>query len=181
MSSFERGSRGLGRQLVPAAIAAFAAALFLAACTVQPVYGPAAGGGSVSQTLRAINIDPVDTRVGQVVRNRLIYYFTGGGEPAAEPQYRMAFRVTSSEAALGITREGSAAAYAVTVTVSYTIYRIGSDEIILRETARGTASYDRFSQDFANMRAKRDSQNRAAEVAANKVRLRVAAATAVGM
>jgi len=180
MSSFERGSRGLGRQFGPAALAAFAAALFLAACTVQPVYGPAAGGGSVSETLRAIAIGPVDTRVGQVVRNRLAFYFTGGGEPA-EPQYRMDLRVTSAEVALGITREGSAAAYAVTVTASYTIYRIGSDEIILRETARGTASYDRFSQNFANIRAKRDAENRAAEVAANKVRVRVAAATAVGM
>ena len=180
MSSFERGSRGLGRQSGPAAIVAFAAALFLAACTVQPVYGPAAGGGSVSQTLRAIHVEPVDTRVGQVVRNRLMFYFTGGGEPA-DPQYRMRLRVTASETALGITREGSAAAYAVTVTVSYTIYRIGSDEIILRETARGTASYDEFSQNFANIRARRDAENRAAEVAANKVRVRVAAATAVGM
>ena len=180
MSSFEHGSRGLGRQSGPAAIVVFAAALFLAACTVQPVYGPAAGGGSVSQTLRAINIEPVDTRVGQVVRNRLLFYFTGGGE-SADPQYRMDLRVTSSEVALGITREGSAAAYAVSVTVSYTIFRIGSDEIILRETSRGTASYDRFSQNFANIRAKRDAENRAAEVAANKVRVRVAAATAVGM
>lgn len=180
MSSFERGSRRLGRQSGPAAIIAIATGLFLAACTVQPVYGPAPAGGTVAQTLRSIAIEPVDTRVGQVVRNRLMFYLTGGGEPA-DPQYRMRLRVTSSETALGITREGSAAAYSVTVTASFTLYRNGSDDIIVRETVRGTASYDRFSQNFANIRAKRDAENRAAEVAANEIRLRIAASTAVGM
>lgn len=180
MSSFERGNRDPGRQSGPAAVVALAAAILLAACTVQPVYGPAAGGGSVDQTLRAITIEPVDTRVGQVVRNRLVFLFTGGGEPA-DPQYRMRLRVTSSQTALGITREGSAPVYSVTVTASYTLYRFGSDDIVLRETARGTASYDRYSQNYANIRAERDAENRAAEIAANKIRLRVAAATAVGM
>jgi len=180
MSSFERGNRGLGRQSGTAAIMALAAVMFLSACTVQPVYGPGPGGGSVSQTLRAIAIEPVDSRVAQVVRNRLLFYFTGGGEPA-DAQYRMTLSVSSSSTALGITREGSAPVYSVTVTASYALYKIGSDEIILRETARGTASYDRYSQNFANMRALRDAENRAAEVAASEIRLRVAAATAVGM
>jgi hypothetical protein len=102
----------------------------------------------------------------------------GGGEPA-DPQYRMNLRVTSSETALGITREGTAPVYSVTVTASYTLYRIGSDEIVLRETTRGTASYDRYEQNFSNIRALRDAENRAAEVAADEIRLRVATATAV--
>jgi LPS-assembly lipoprotein len=93
----------------------------------------------------------------------------------------MTLRVTSSETALGISREGSAPVYSVSVTASYAVYKIGSDEIVLRETARGTASYDRYSQNFANIRAKRDAENRAAEVAAREIRLRVASATAVGM
>jgi LPS-assembly lipoprotein len=130
--------------------------------------------------LRAITIDPVDTRVGQQVRNKLIFAFTGGGEPA-DPQYRMRLRVTSSETALGITREGSAPVYSVTVTVSYTVYRIGTTDIVLRETARGTASYDRSNQNYANIRAKLDAEDRAAEQAADEVRLRVAASTAAGL
>jgi LPS-assembly lipoprotein len=180
MSSFERGNPGLGRQSGTAAIVAFVAVVFLSACTVQPVYGPTLGGGSVAQTLRSIAIEPVDSRVGQVVRNRLLFALTGGGVPA-DPQYRMSLRVTSSETALGITREGSAPVYSVTVTASYAVYKIGSDQIILRETARGTASYDRYNQNFANIRARRDAENRAAEVAAEEIRMRVAAATAVGI
>ena len=92
----------------------------------------------------------------------------------------MRLRVTSAETALGINREGSAPVYSVSVTVSYTLTRIGSDDIISRETARGTASYDRSNQNFANIRAKLDAENRAAAQAADEVRIRVAAATAVG-
>jgi LPS-assembly lipoprotein len=179
MSSSDRGRRKPLRQFGPATVFAFAAALLLAACTVQPVYGPSHGGTSVAQTLRSITIDPVDSRVGQQVRNDLIFYLTGGGTPT-EPQYQMRLRTTSSETALGITREGSAPVYSVTVTVSYTVRRIGTDEIVLRETVHGTASYDRFSQNFANIRAKRDAENRAAKQAADEIRIRVAAATAVG-
>lgn len=180
MSSSEHGHPGAGRHFGPTAIVALAIAVFVSACTVQPVYGPSAGGGTVSQTLRSISIEPVDTRVGQVVRNKLMFYLTGGGE-VADPQYRMRLRVTSSETALGITREGSAPVYSVSVKASYTLYRIGSDEVVLRETARGTASYDRYSQNFANIRALRDAENRAAAQAADEIRIRIAAATAVGI
>jgi len=180
MSSSERGTRGPGRHSGPAAILALAATVLLSACNIQPVYGPNPGGGSVSQTLRAISIEPVDSRVGQVVRNRLMFYFTGGSG-AADPQYRMTLRVSSSETALGITREGTAPVYSVTVTASYTLYRIGSEEVLVRETVQGTASYDQYSQNFANIRAKRDAENRAAEVAASEIRMRVAASTAVGI
>jgi LPS-assembly lipoprotein len=60
------------------------------------------------------------------------------------------------------------------------VTRIGSEDIVIRETARGTASYDRSNQNFANIRAKLDAENRAAAQAADEVRIRVAAATAVG-
>jgi LPS-assembly lipoprotein len=130
--------------------------------------------------LRSITIEPVDTRVAQQVRNKLIFYLTGGGD-VADPQYRMRLRVTSSETALGITREGSAPVYSVNVTASYTIYQIGSDEILLRETAHGTASYDRSNQNYANIRALRDAENRAADQVADKIRIRLAAATSVGL
>lgn len=178
MLSSDSASRGLCRRFAPVATMAAVAALFLSACTVQPVYGPTANS-SVAQTLRSITIDPVDTRVAQQVRNKLIFYLTGGGE-VADPQYRMNLRVTTSETALGINREGSAPVYSISVTASYTIYQFGSDEIVLRETARGTASYDRSNQNFANIRALRDAENRAAEQVADEIRIRVAAATAVG-
>ena len=56
--------------------------------------------------------------------------------------------------------------------------KIGSNQILVRNTSRGTASYDRVNQDFANVRARIDAENRAAAVAADDIRLHLAAAVA---
>jgi LPS-assembly lipoprotein len=156
---------------------ALAAAFGLAACTVQPVYGPAPGGGAVSAALTRIAIDPVDERVAQVVRNKLIFGLTGGGA-VSEPVYRLKLTTSVSEVALGVNPVDSAPSYAVTVAVTYELSKMGSTDIILRNTDRGTASYDRANQGFANVRAKIDAENRAAGVVAGNIRIRIAAAAA---
>jgi len=53
--------------------------------------------------------------------------------------------------------------------------------VIATGTARGSASYDRMNQVFANVRARIDAENRAAVAAADNIRLRVAAAVARGV
>jgi LPS-assembly lipoprotein len=180
MSSYDRG-RGGPRRFMPALALALLGSVAVAGCTVQPVYSARpASGSAVGQTLASIAIDPVDTRVAQDVRNKLIFYMTGGAGETSNPQYRLKLRVTSAQTALGISRTGSAPVYSVTVTASYTLTAIGSEDIILRETARGTASYDRSNQNFANIRALKDAEERAAVAAADEIRLRLASAIAAG-
>lgn len=179
MSSFDRARRAMqpaGRAILMAVVVAVS----LAACTVQPLYGPTPSGGSVAQALTRITIDPVDTRVAQELRNKLIFDLTGGAA-VRDPIYRLRLVVTSSEIPLGVTPVESAPAYAVTVATTYSLIAIGSGDIILRATARGTASYDRVNQVFANVRAKIDAENRAAALVADEIRLRVASATAQGI
>ena len=52
---------------------------------------------------------------------------------------------------------------------------------MLRATSRGTASYDRVNQIFANVRARVNAEDEAAGVGADDIRLRIAAATARGV
>jgi LPS-assembly lipoprotein len=179
MSSFERAGRA-ARPAGRAILFAVAAAFSLAACTVQPLYGPTPSGGTVPEALTRITIEPVDTRVAQEVRNKLIFDLTGGAR-ITDPIYRMRLTVTSSEIPLGVTPVESAPAYSVTVTTTYALIRVGTDEIVLRSTARGTASYDRVNQVYANVRAKLDAEIRAAALVAVDIRLRVASAIARGV
>jgi LPS-assembly lipoprotein len=175
MSSSERGrsrSLGAGGWIVLAALA-------LGACTVQPVYGPAIGGGTVKATLTRIAIDPVDDRVSQVVRNKLLFQLAGGAEEH-DPLYRVHLTVSYREIALGITSIEAAPVYSVNVSASYEVKRIDSGAIILRSTSRASASYNSVNQAFANSRAKIDAENRAATQAANDIATRIAAAVATG-
>jgi LPS-assembly lipoprotein len=160
--------------------AVLAAAMLASACTVQPLYGPTPSGSTVPETMSSIAVDPVDTRVAQVVRNKVIFDLTGGAE-IASPAYRMKLFVTSQEIPLGITREESAPVYSIIVTATYEISNARTGEIALRGTSRGNASYNRVNQIFANVRARKDAEEKAAGVAADDIRIRVAAASARGV
>jgi len=155
-------------------------AMLVSACTVQPVYGPTAGGSTVQATLAKISIDAVDDRVAQVVRNKLIFQMTGGagGDDAV---YRMKLSVSYREVALGITTIDSAPTYSVTVTASYEVTRIDTGASVVKGTSHGSASYNRVNQAFANTRAKRDAEDRAAATVANDIAIRVAAAMSRGV
>jgi LPS-assembly lipoprotein len=167
------------RRAVGAFLVAFGAAVALSACTVQPLYGPTPTGEAVTTALDRIAIDPVDTRIAQEVRNRLLFVLGGGRQQSA--QYRMKLTVTVAESALGVTPIETAPTYSITVSATYEIRSLATDEIVLRGTSRGTASFDRITQVYANTRAKLDAENRAAVQAATDIRIRLAAAAANGI
>ncbi len=177
MSSSDRLSPPSPRRFTGAAVVGLA--MFAAACTTQPLYGPTAGGGRVPASLSQISIEEVDTRVAQQVRNQLL--FDLNSRATVSPAYYMHLTVSTAESPLGVTPVESAPAYSVTVTTTYTIRAFDSDDVILRETVRATASYDRVNQIYANVRGRRDAENRAAITAANDIRIRLSAAAARGI
>ena len=168
-------SRRAGTWIVLATLA-----VALAACTVQPLYGPSASGTSVKATLAKVAIDPVDDRVAQVIRNKLLFDFTGGGA-ADTPVYKMHLTVTSRETGLGITNTERPPVYSVSVSATYEVKRIDTDKSVLRSTTTMSATYNTVNQVFANTRAKLDAENRAAAQVANDIAIRVAAAVAHGL
>jgi LPS-assembly lipoprotein len=161
-------------------ILAMVAVVALAGCTVQPLYAPTAAGTSPVASLGNISIDPVGDRVSQEVRNQLIFALNGGkGQPANAP-YHMRLVVSSSESALGVTPIATAPAYSVTVAATYEVRSTADDKILLRDTVRQSASYDRVNQAYANERALLNAQDRAAGLVADVIRLDLAAAAAKG-
>ncbi|MCB1494242.1 MAG: hypothetical protein KDJ86_00530 [Bauldia sp.] len=176
MSSSDHGRlRRVGARGVLFALAAWV----LAACTVQPLYGPAAGGGHVKSELTRIQVEPVKDRVGQQVRNTVIFEMTGGSA-IQNPIYKMKLTVTSREVGLGLTSTDASPVYQIQVAATYEVTRVDTGAQVIRRTARGSASYSRSNQAFANSRAKIDAENRAAEMVGNDIATRVAAAIARG-
>lgn len=199
MSSDDRVSR---RGLFGLGLAALSAGL--AGCTFRPVYGTFAetfeiGPGSTASALAEVDIAPIDGRVGQVLRNELDFFFYRGGRPA-EPRYRLIANVASGGGDLIVSQSGRATAALATVTVTYRLERIDGiapvrrgpprptqsggtaepDRTVFSARAESTASFDRTGQSFANLRALRDAQDRAARTAAEQVWTRVATEIARG-
>lgn len=177
MSSFEPRKPALPRFWT---VAPLAAALALGGCNVSPLYGPTLEGRPLAADLAAISVEAPASRVEQVITNKLMFEFNGGAEPAVAPRYGLRVSATVSETPVGTTRISVAPSYSLAVAASYELTDIASQRIVTRGIARGVAAYDRSNQAFANTRAKRDAEDRAAASAADEIRLRIAAALVAG-
>jgi LPS-assembly lipoprotein len=166
-----------GRPRRPFFIAfALAAILALSGCTATPLYGGGAAPAGVRADLAAIRVLPAADRVGQLVRNELVFAFTGGGLPAT-PLYELSLSVTASggDPNLGAAAELSGG---VIVTVRYTLVEIAGGATIDGGTLSVATRYTRSNSAFANVRAEQDAEQRAAIEAARQVALDIAAALA---
>ncbi|MDR0253269.1 MAG: LPS assembly lipoprotein LptE [Brucellaceae bacterium] len=145
----------------------------VAGCTVQPLYsstGSTGVGGvpsSVKSKLASIKVDDVDTIPAQAVRNRLIFGLSGGAGEPSQPAYHLALGIqTSTESAVevdvGDSKEGRPSAGTVRMSSKYAL-RDRDGKVVATGRRQVSASYDRPRQEFANLRAERDAQQRAAE------------------
>lgn len=161
-----------------AALAALlGASALLAGCdSVRPLYGTLPGGtGTTRDKLAAVKVTEVSNRVDQVLRNELVFAMTGGGE-AAKPLYEL--RVTANQVNTPVGVEILAdvpTAYILRINADFSLTEIDTGLVLTSGTSFASASYDFSTQRFANLRAKRDAEDRAAKSVAQDIRTRVAA------
>lgn len=153
-----------------------AAASLLSACQVRPLYSESGGTG---QKLAEISFSQADDRVEQAVRNHLIFLTSGGAGESHAPQYQVTFNVVSAysdilddEDAVGL-QPGR-----VVVSATYTLARTSDAQVIKSGSRRVTSLLDVSRQEFAELRAVRDAEDRAARELAEFIRADLATALA---
>jgi LPS-assembly lipoprotein len=151
-----------------------AAAMGLAGCGVQPLYGTTVGGGErLAAAMETVEVTPIPGRVGQKVRNELIFASTGGGGGAPK-QYKLDIVVKQSIIRELVKLSGDATGEVLELSASYKL-RDGSGKVVMQGKAVSRAAYQRFEQIFANVRAEYDAEDRAARTVAETIRTRLAA------
>jgi LPS-assembly lipoprotein len=156
------------------------AALALGGC-LRPLYGSATvGGAQVQDRLAAIEVGPIPDRIGHYLRNELVFDLDGSGNAPAR-LYRLSITVTEN---LDVTvtdySTGRADSATLVVTASYQLVEQGTNKELFTGVAVARAAYDRSAQRFANLRAARNAQERAAKSLSNQIRNRLAAGFAGG-
>jgi LPS-assembly lipoprotein len=150
-------------------------ALALAACTVRPLYssGPVHSGPQAD--LPAIAVDPPTSREEQVYRNALLFALHGGGEAEA-PRYALAYRLAVRQQNIAVERgTGTPNAYQLTGNVSFLMKDGATGESIFGASVTASDTYARSSQNFANVRARRDAVDRLMRTLAELTQARLAA------
>ncbi len=157
------------------ALAALVALVSLGGCTVRPLYGTIAGESGPQADLPAINVQAPTTRPEQVFRNALLFGLNGGAD-APEARYGLVYRMTVREQEIAVERgTGTPNVYQLSGGVSFLVKDIGTGESLFGASVTGIDTYTRSSQNFANIRAQRDAEDRLAKTLAQLTQARLAA------
>ena len=152
---------------------AVTAAISLAGCGIQPLYGTTAGGSRLAAAMAGVDITPIPGRVGQRVRNELIFENTGGsGQTGTTYKLDIVIKETLTNELVKISGDAKSQVYELDATFKL----ISNDgRVVLEGKATSRAPYERFETIFSNVRARYDAENRAARTVAESIKVRIAA------
>ncbi len=154
------------------------------ACTVTPLYGnrSQASENGASAQLGQIAIKPAVNRQEQQVRNHLIFLLDGGAAAPANAAYSLDLGVTTQTISAGTQQaifdptnnEGQPTSGTVIMTSNYVLTDSATGKKVATGKRSASADFDRPRQVFANDRAERDAQDRAARELSELLRLSLA-------
>jgi LPS-assembly lipoprotein len=176
---FRARARVLARLAVVLGVAGLAAGCF------QPMYGERSIGGdySVASSLRSVRVEEVKTtpgsnnaRVGVQLRNDLIFELTGGaGEGSPTHKLTISIVPTVQQVIVNIA-SGRTDTQNYGLDVYYQLVDLATGKTVVNSTTFSRVSFNipGEQQRFAGERGLRDAENRAAHVAAEQIRNRLA-------
>jgi LPS-assembly lipoprotein len=149
--------------------------LALSGCGFQPLYGgTTAGGQRRSEVMAGVDITPIPGRVGQKLRNELIFANTGGGR-AGPSRYRLEIAIKESVTDQLVQITGDATGQVFQLDATFQLIDSASGKVLMQGKAISRAPYNRFQEIFANVRARYDAENRAARTISESIKTQVAA------
>lgn len=165
------------RAVLRGLLGAAAVAPVLGACGdggFRPMYAPSAIGANVNEKLAQVDVALIPGRVGQRIRNELIFQNTGGGVPQ-QAKYKLEIAIRESLTSTLVRIDGESSAQVYNLDAAFRLIRMEDKAVVLEGASYGRAGFERFQDIYANVRAKDDAENRAARSVANELKTRLAA------
>jgi LPS-assembly lipoprotein len=166
------------RSTVWVALVCMAVPMLAAGCGdsgFHPLYATSPITGNVNDKLAKMEVAPIPGRVGQRLRNELIFQSTGGGNAAFEPIYRLEIVVRESISATLVQIDGNSSGSIYNLNASFRLVRLDDKSIALQGESHGRSAFQRFDSVFSNVRARKDAEDRAAQTVAEDLKARLAA------
>lgn len=157
--------------------AAVIACGLLAGCAeggFRPMYGALGTRGQTEAKLAQIEIPIIPGRVGQRIRNDLIFQANGGDIPTA-PIYRLEVALKETLFTTQVRSTGESDGQVYMLDAPFRLIRISDKQVVLQGSSFGRAAMERVSSIFANVQGRQDAENRAARTVAEDLRIRLSA------
>lgn len=139
-----------------------------------PLYGTTASGAGATERFAAVDFATIPGRVGQRIRNELVFERSAGGA-AATPAYRLEVKVVDSVATTLVKINGDSQGQIYQLEASYRLVDLKTNKAVFEGRSLARAGFERFESIYSNVRAREDSENRAAANIAVDIRTRLSA------
>ncbi len=155
----------------------------LAGCGFQPLHGTTASGELMNNQLSSVYVPLIDSRVGQQVRNNLLFNLTGGDYPDGK-KYILNVAIKKSIRGVALQRTGDATSKIYQIDATFTLSKANDkkNKPLFKSKSSVRSAFDtvfnnttRVSSTYAHIRAERDAGNRAAKTIAHDIKTRIAA------
>ncbi|GLK66476.1 LPS assembly lipoprotein LptE [Hansschlegelia plantiphila] len=162
--------------------------LLLSGC-FRPVYGDVSTttgptkseGVDVERRMKSVEVKQIEGRVGGKIRDELIFMLRGGAGP--EPVvYRLEIKrlIEQGQSAVVDPLSGVSETRTISLNANFVLTPAGSLDPVITGNAVASATYFAGLQRFANIRAERDAEDRAAVQIAERIRARLQAYLVTG-
>lgn len=150
---------------------AIALMLTLAGCSLRPIYS---GGqkGAVAQTLRSVDVAPIDGRGGWLLRNALTDRM--GGKPDGTATYRLEIQLDDQITGFGVRRDDAVTRERRTLRARYRLIEAAQGTVVLDATAGSDAGIDVVSSEYATVAAEDTALERLTQIVADQIAARLA-------
>ncbi|MBU2531493.1 MAG: hypothetical protein KKB37_02040 [Alphaproteobacteria bacterium] len=135
----------------------------------RPMYAANASGQPLSAKLAEIRITAIPGRVGQQLRNELLFQTTGGGE-TFEKNYKLDIVLRHRLTSQLVNQEGESESQIFHLDADFQLTDLRkNNQVIFKGQSFGRASFQRFQTIYANVRARQDAENRTAKTVAHDI------------
>ena len=142
------------------------AALLLSGCGLHPLYS-GGSAGSVAATLRAVEVGPIEGRVGWLVRNKLVDRLGESGSATA--QYRLHVTLDDDITGFGIRGDRAVTRERRSLRARYQLVDLSNGSVVLDATAGSDAGIDVVSSEYATVAAEQTAAERLSEAVADQI------------
>jgi LPS-assembly lipoprotein len=143
----------------------------LSACGLRPLYGGGASG-TVAQTLRSVDVAPIDGKAGWLMRNALNDRL--GRDRATPAAYRLEVELDDQITGFGVRRDDAITRERRTLRARYRLVEAGKGTVVLDATAGSDAGIDVVSSEYATVAAENSALERLSQTLADQMVARIA-------
>lgn len=137
----------------------------------QPLYGPT-DGKTYDQRLATVEIANIPGRVGQRIRNELVFNRSTGNE-AVSPDWRLDVVISETILTTLVDQTGASSSQIYQLAARYQLINLKTNQKAFDGRSVGRGGFDRFESIYSNIRGRQDAENRVAKSVADEIRTRL--------